>query len=89
MPANMKDSAVVTGLEKVIFHSIPNSNAKKCSNYQMITLISHTIKVLLKILQAWLQQYMNQELTDIKAEMDVFLELSCFFHALGKYKALG
>ena len=63
----MKDSAVVTGLEKVIFHSIPNSNAKKCSNYQMITLISHTIKVLLKILQAWLQQYMNQELTDIKA----------------------
>ena len=66
MPANMEDSAVVTGLEKVIFHSNPNSNAKECSNYQTIALISHASKVLLKILQARLQQYMYQERPDIK-----------------------
>ena len=67
MPANMEDSVVVTGLEKVIFHSNPNSNAKECSNQRTIALISHASKVLLKILQATLQQYMNQELPDIKA----------------------
>ena len=66
MPANMEDSAVVTGLEKVIFHSNPNSNAKECSNYQTTALISYASKVLLKILQARLQQYMNQERPDIK-----------------------
>ena len=67
MPANMEDSAVVTGLEKVIFHSNPNSNAKECSNYQTIALISHASKVLLKILQATLQQYVNCELPDVQA----------------------
>ena len=62
MPANLENSAVVTGLEKVSFHSIPKKgNAKECSNYGTITLISHTSKVMLKILQARLQQYMNQE----------------------------
>ena len=59
MPANLENSAVpVTGMEKVSFHSSP----KECSNYRTIALISHTSKVMLKILQARLQQYMNREL---------------------------
>ena len=53
MPANMENSAVATGLEKVCFHPIlKKGNAKECSNYQTIALISHTSKVMLKILQA-------------------------------------
>ena len=63
MPANWENSAVVTGLEKVSFHS----NSKECSNYHTIALISHTSKVMLKILQARLQQYMNHELLDVQA----------------------
>ena len=43
-------------------------NAKECSNYCMIALISHTSKVMLKILQARLQQYVNCELPDVQAE---------------------
>ena len=63
---NLENSAVPTGLEKISFHSIPKKgNAKKCSNYHTIALISHTSKVMLKILQARLQQYMNHELPDI------------------------
>ena len=42
-------------------------NAKECSNYRTITLISHASKVMLKILQAWLQQYVNRELPDVQA----------------------
>ena len=42
-------------------------NAKECSNYDTIALISHTSKVMLKILQARLQQYVNRELPDIQA----------------------
>ena len=64
MPANLENSAVATGLEKVSFHSKP----KECSNYHTITLISHTSKVMLKILQARLQKNMNQELVDVQAE---------------------
>ena len=68
MPANLENSAVTTGLENVHFHSSPKkSNAKKCSNYHTIALISHTSKVMLKILQISLQQYVNHELTDIQA----------------------
>ena len=63
MPANLENSAVATGLEKVSFHSIPKKdNAKECSNYRTIALTSHTNKVMLKILQARLQQYVNYEL---------------------------
>ena len=59
---------MVTGLEKVSFHSIPKKgNAKECSNYCIIALISHASKVVLKILEARLQQYMNQELPDVQA----------------------
>ena len=68
MPANLENSAVATGLEKVSFIPVPKKgNAKECSNYCTITLISHASKVMLKILQARLQQYMNHELTDIQA----------------------
>ena len=60
MPANLGNSAVATGLEKLVFNSIPKKgNAKECSNYRTIVLISHASKVMLKILQARLQQYMN------------------------------
>ena len=68
MPVNLENSAVATGLEKVSFHSSPKEgNAKECSNYCTITLISHASKLMLKILQARLQQYMNRELPDVKA----------------------
>ena len=63
MPANLGNSAVATGLEKVSFHS----NAKECSNYHTIALISHARKVMLKILQARLQQYVNCEIPDVEA----------------------
>ena len=67
MPANLENSAVATGLEKVSFHSNPKEgNAKECSNYCTIALISHASKVMLKILQARLQQYMNHELPDVQ-----------------------
>ena len=55
MPANLEDSAVVTGLEKVSFHSNPKGNAKECWNYHAIALISLASKIMLKILQASLQ----------------------------------
>ena len=68
MPAHLENSAVATGLEKVSLHSSPKkSNAKECSNYHTIALISHASKVMLKILQARLQQYMNCELPDVQA----------------------
>ena len=58
MTANLENSAVATGLEKVTFISIPKKgNAKECSNYSTIALISHASKVMLKILQAGPQQY--------------------------------
>ena len=68
MPANLENSAVATGLEKVSFHSIPKKgNPKECSNYHIIALISHASKIMLKILQARLEQYMNRELPDVQA----------------------
>ena len=67
MPANLKNSAVATGLEKVSLHSnCKRSNAKECSNYYTIAVISHARKVMLKILQARLQQYMNHEIPDVQ-----------------------
>ena len=68
MSANSKNSAVSTGLEKVSFHSnSKKGNVKECSNYCTIAPISHASKVMLKILQARLQQYKNQELPDVQA----------------------
>ena len=62
MPANLENSAVATGLEKVSFHS----NPKECSNYHTIALTSHTSKLMLKILQAEHQQYVNRGIPDIQ-----------------------
>ena len=68
MPANLENSAVATGLEKSVFIPIPKKgNAKECSNYHTIALISHASKVILKILQARLQQYVSCELPDVQA----------------------
>ena len=68
MPANLENSAVAIGLEKVSFIPIPKKgNAKECSNYCTIALISHASKVMLKILQARLQQYVSHELPDVQA----------------------
>ena len=62
MPANLENSAVATGLVKSVFFPIPKKgNAKECSNYRTIALISHASEVMLKILQARLQQYVNCE----------------------------
>ena len=67
MPANLENSAVATGLEKSVFIPIPKKgNAKECSNYCTIALILHTSKVMLKIPQARLQQYVNQKHGDIQ-----------------------
>ena len=67
MPANLENSAVATGLENVSFHSNPIKSAKEFSNYCTIALISHARKVMLKILQARLQHYVNQELPYVQA----------------------
>ena len=68
MSANLENSAVATGLEKVSFHSNPKKGiAKECSNYHTIALMPHARKVMLKILQARLQQYVNHELPDVQA----------------------
>ena len=68
MPANLKNSAVATGLKRSVFIPIPKKgNAKECSNYRTIALISYTSKVMPQILQARLQQYVNHEIPDFQA----------------------
>ena len=96
MPANLENSAMATGLEKVTFHFNPKGNARERANYctvqfssvaqsclalydpmnhstpglpvhQHISLISYASKVMLKIFQARLQQYVNYELLDVQA----------------------
>ena len=68
MPANLENSVGATGLEKVGFFPIPKKgNAKECSSYPTILLISHASKVMLKILKARLQQYVNWEFSDKQA----------------------
>ena len=68
MSANLEYSAVPTGLEKVRFHfNLKMGNAKEYSNYHITALISHASKLMLKILQVRLQQYMNWELPDVQA----------------------
>ena len=71
MPAHLENSAVVTGLQRSVFIPISKKgNAKECSNYCTIALISHTSKVMLKILQARLQQYVNCELPDVPGVLE-------------------
>ena len=67
MPANLENSAVATGLEKVSFHSNPKERqCQRMLKPRTIALISYTSKAMLKILQARLQQYMNCELPDVQ-----------------------
>ena len=68
MPANLENSAVATGLEKVSFHF--NSKERQCQRMlKLLHKCTHVTarKVMLKILQARLQQYMNPELPDVQA----------------------
>ena len=69
MPASLENLAVATELEKISFNSNPipkKDNAKECSNYHTIALTSNASKVMLKILQARLQQYMNHAPPDVQ-----------------------
>ena len=71
MPANLENSAVATGLGNASFHSNPIERQRnECSNYLTIALISHASKVMLKILQASLQQYVNRELPNVKLVLE-------------------
>ena len=68
MPVNLENSAAATGLEKASFHpNFKERQCKKCSNYRTIALISDASKVMLKLLQARLQQYRNCKLPDVQA----------------------
>ena len=69
MPANWKTQKWPQDWKRSVFITIPKKgNAKECSNYRTVALISHTSKIMLKIFQARLQQYMNCELPDVQAE---------------------
>ena len=72
MSENLENTAVATGLEKdrkgIFVPILKKGNAKECSNYYTIALISHTSKVMLKILQTRFQQYVNWELPDVQAK---------------------
>ena len=71
MPGNLENSAVATGLEKLSFHSNPKKgNAKECSNYRTIALISQAGKVMLKFFQARLQQYVNMNFQMFKLDLE-------------------
>ena len=65
MPANLENPAVATGLEKISFYSNPKE--RQCQRMLKIALISHTSKVMLKILQVRLQQHVNHELSHVQA----------------------
>ena len=68
MQANLENSAVATGLQKVSFHSNPKERqCQRMLKLMQNALISHASKVMLKILQGGLQQYMNHELPDVQA----------------------
>ena len=68
MPANWKTQQWPQDWKRPVFIPIPKEgNARECSNYCTIALISHASNVMLKILQVRLQQYMNQELPDVQA----------------------
>ena len=68
MPANLETQQWPQDWKRSLFIPIPKKgNAKECSNYITIALISHASKVVLKILQARLQRYVNHELPDVQA----------------------
>ena len=68
MPANLKTQQGPKNWKRSVFIPVPKKdNAKECSNYHTTAFISHASKVMLKILKARLQQYMNQEFPDVQA----------------------
>ena len=71
MPANLENSAVAKDWKRSVFIPVPKKgNAKECSNYHKIAFMSRASKVMLKILQARLQQYVNHELPDVQAGLE-------------------
>ena len=68
MPANLETQQWPQDWKSSVFIPIPKKgNAKECSSYHTIAVISHASKVMLQILQARLEQYVNQELPDVQA----------------------
>ena len=68
MSENLEIQQLPKDWKRSVFIPIPKKgNAKECSNYHTIALISHASKVMLKILQAGFQQYVNRELPDVQA----------------------
>ena len=71
MPANLKTQQWPQDWKRSVFIPIPKKgNAKECSNYHTIALISHASKVMLKILQVRLRQYVNHELPDVQLDLE-------------------
>ena len=70
MSANIENSAVATGLEKSVFIPVPKKgNAKECSNYRTIALISHASKVMLKDSSSWASTVHNRELLGVQVSL--------------------
>ena len=68
MQTNLENSEMAKGLKRSVFNSIPKKgNAKECSNNHTTALMLHASKVMLKILQVWIQSYMYRELSDVQA----------------------
>ena len=96
MPANLGNSPVATGLEKVSFHSSPiERQCQRMFKLLHTALISHASKEMLKILQARLQQYVNQELPDVQAGFrkgrgtrDQIANIHCMIEIPEKYRLL-
>ena len=70
MSANLENSAMATGLEKVSFHSNPKENAEECSNYHTVVLTSHASKVMFKILQARLNSMLTKNFLIYKLDLE-------------------
>ena len=94
MSANLENSAVARDWKRSVFIPIPKKgNLKECLNYHTLALISHASKVMLKILPARLQQYMNQELSHVKAGLrksrgtkDQTANIHCIIQKAGNYR---
>ena len=84
MSANLGNSAVATGLKRSVLIPIPKKgSAKECSNYRTILLILHASKVMLKIIQARLQQYMSFQMfkLDLEKTEEPEIKLSTFIES--------